>query len=125
MHTLRLLWTGAWSFKAQVLQNTFRGIPLCIAGRLCNSSRLYIIPLKYHVQFVLGTNYYLLQHCQVLLVEIVLINDRLATIVTKLHWSQSILWHILKCYSQIILCGVLLKFLDFGYFVLIWWQSDK
>ena len=31
---------------------------------------------------------------------------------------------LLKCYSQI-LCGCVPKFLDFGYFVLIWWQTDK
>ncbi len=30
----------------------------------------------------------------------------------------------LKCYSQI-LCGGSAKILDFGYFVLIWWQTDK
>ncbi len=30
----------------------------------------------------------------------------------------------MSCYSQI-LCGGLLEFLDFGYFVLIWWQTDK
>ena len=31
---------------------------------------------------------------------------------------------ILLCYSQI-LCGGSVKILDFTYFVLIWWQTDK
>ncbi len=29
-----------------------------------------------------------------------------------------------KCYSQI-LCGGSAEILDFAYFVLIWWQTDK
>ena len=56
-----------------------------------------------------------------ILVELVVYSNRrpeIATIVEK-----NVLGHR-KCYSQI-LCGGSVQNFRFGYFVLIWWQSDK